>query len=190
MDSTNRLRGTRTYLVGAMDRVPDAGAGWRERITPPLVERGITVLNPCQKPIDVGVEDDDAREKIEVYKQSGQFERIKEEFGVIRTVDLRCVDVSDFIIASVDLDVHACGTYEEITTANNQKKPVLVWCQQGKHNIPNWLFFMLPHQHIFGDLDGLMEYVQHVDTCPDAVDHHKRWFFFDRNETGAIECVT
>ena len=189
MDSTNRLRGTRTYLVGAMDRVPDSGAGWREMITPPLTEMGITVLNPCRKPIDVGVEDDDARDKIEEYKLSGQFARIKDEFGVIRTVDLRCVDVSDFIVASIDLDVHACGTYEEITTANSQKKPVLVWCQQGKASVPNWLFFMLPHQHIFGSLESLMRYLEYVDTCSE-VEHHKRWFFFDRNETGFIECTT
>jgi hypothetical protein len=189
MDSVSRLRGTRTYLVGAMDRVPDGGAEWRQRVTPFLEGKGITVLNPCEKPIDVGVEDDEARDKIEKYKQTGKFSRIKSEFGVIRTVDLRCVDISDFIVASIDLDVHACGTYEEIAIANSQKKPVLVWCQQGKINVPNWLFFMLPHQHIFGDLDSLVEYIDHVDTCRDEVDHHKRWFFFNRNNTGAIQSI-
>lgn len=33
MDLTNNLQGMRTYLVGAMDRVPDGGIQWREKIT-------------------------------------------------------------------------------------------------------------------------------------------------------------
>ena len=184
MDSVSRLRGTRVYLVGAMDRVPDSGAGWRQRITPFLEGKGITVLNPCEKPIDVGVEDDEARDKIEKYKQEGEFSRIRSEFGVIRTVDLRCVDISDFIVASIDLDVHACGTYEEIAVANSQKKPVLVWCQQGKAAAPNWLFFMLPHQHIFDSMENLMGYLAYVHKHKGEVDHYKRWFFFNKDKMG------
>ena len=91
------------------------------------------------------------------------------------------VDISDFIIASIDIDVHACGTYEEITTANSQKKPVLVWCQQGKENAPNWLFFMLPHEHIFGSLDDLLEYLLNLSSGRDDR-HFKRWFFFDKEK--------
>ena len=30
----NRLEGMRTYLAGAMDRVPDEGVVWRDRMTP------------------------------------------------------------------------------------------------------------------------------------------------------------
>ena len=178
--SAGKLRNTRTYLIGAMDRVPDSGEGWRERITPMLEHMGITVLNPCKKPIDVGIEDEDARHWIEYYKETGQYEKIKDQYSVIRTVDLRCVDVSDFMVASIDLDVHACGTYEEITTANSQKKPVLVWCQQGKEHAPNWLFFMLPHEHIFGSLEDLLEYLHDVSTGKDQ-EHYKRWFFFNRD---------
>ena len=182
----NRLRGTRTYLVGAMDRVPDVGKGWREEVTPTLEDMGVTVLNPCEKPIDIGVEDDETRELIEFYKRTGRFDLIREKFGIIRAVDLRCVDISDFIVASIDLDVHACGTYEEITLANRQKKPVLVWCQQGKKNAPNWLFFMLPHEHIFSSMEELMDYLSFINSN-EEVDHHKRWFFFNRNSVGGIE---
>ena len=128
----NNLNNMRTYLVGAMDRVKDGGVEWRELITPWLEGMGIIVLNPCDKPIDVGVEDENTRADIEYLKSTGQFNKVKEKYSVIRTLDLRCVDISDFIIASIDTDVHACGTYEEITTANRQKKPILVWCKQGK----------------------------------------------------------
>ena len=175
-----KLTGMRTYLAGAMDRVADGGVGWSTRITPILKSMGVTVLNPCDKPVEVGLEDESTRFEIERLKQSGHFEEIRKRYGVIRTLDLRCVDISDFIIASIDTDVHACGTYEEIAVANSQKKPVLVWSQQGKNNAPNWLFFMLPHQHIFGSIHDLLEYLINVDSGRD-IKHYKRWFFFDQN---------
>jgi len=177
----SKLEGMRTYLAGAMDRVPDGGTGWRNRITPMLKSLGVTVFDPCDKPIEVGIEDESVRNDIEHLKKTRQFDKIRDEYRVIRTLDLRCVDISDFIIASIDIDVHACGTYEEITTANSQKKPVLVWCQQGKENAPNWLFFMLPHEHIFGSLDELLEYL--IDLSAGRDDRHfKRWFFFDKEK--------
>lgn len=176
----NRIRGMRTYLAGAMDRVSDGGVVWRHKITPLLESKGVVVLNPCDKPVEVGIEDSDTRVNIESLKENDEYSKIKKEYGVIRTLDLRCVDISDFLIASIDIDVHACGTYEEISLANSQKKPVLIWCQQGKRLAPNWLYFMLPHQHIFGSIDDLMQYLDYVDSCKDEIEHHKRWFFFDR----------
>lgn len=183
MDSMNNLRGLRTYLVGAMDRVPDGGITWRKRISGMLQKMGITVIDPCDKPINGIVEDEETRHWIEYYKETGQYDKIKEKFAIIRSADLRCVDVSDFIIAHIDLDIHACGTYEEIVTANRQKKPVLVWCKQGKHNAPNWLFFMLPHEHIFGSLSDLLKYLDYVDQEQNIKDL-KRWFFFKYNKIG------
>ena len=170
----------RTYVAGAMDRVADGGVGWRNRISPMLKSMGVTVLNPCDKPVEVGIEDSQTRGEIERLKSSRQYDKIRKTYGVIRTLDLRCVDISDFIIASIDINVHACGTYEEVSVANSQKKPVLIWCQQGKENAPNWLFFMLPHQHIFGSLDELLEYLANVHSGRDH-NHYKRWFFFDQN---------
>lgn len=181
MDSVNNLIGMRTYLVGAMDRVPDGGIGWRQRITGLLMKLGITVIDPCNKPIDGVVEDAETRYWIDYYKESEQYDKIKDKFGIIRNADLRCVDISDFIIAHIDLDVHACGTYEEIVTANRQKKPVLVWCQQGKKQAPNWLFFMLPHEHIFNSLSEIMSYLDNINNEPD-VTKLKRWFFFKYNK--------
>ena len=37
----NRLKNSLCYLCGAMDRVEDGGAGWRENITPKLKEMGV-----------------------------------------------------------------------------------------------------------------------------------------------------
>ena len=52
---------------------------------------------------------------------------------------------------------------------------------RGKKHAPNWLFFMLPHEHIFGSLESLIGYLRHVDSDED-VEHHKRWFFFDQSK--------
>lgn len=173
----NNLKGMRAYLVGAMDRVPDGGVQWREYITPLLSEMNISVINPCKKPVENAKEDDSTRDVIEYYKQSGKFEKIRTEYAHIRNSDLRCVDVSDFIIAQIDMNVHMCGSYEEIVTANRQKKPILVWCKQGKRQAPNWLFFMLPHEHIFGTVEELLLYLWEVNMASDT-SLLKRWFFF------------
>ena len=85
----------------------------------------------------------------------------------IRNVDLRMVDISDFIIANIDLDVHACGTYEEIVTANRQKKPIIVRMKQGKSHAPDWLLGMLGSSHnmIFETLlDTFLTEVDHIQT--------------------------
>jgi hypothetical protein len=175
MDSINNLKNTRTYLVGAMDRVKDGGITWRSQITPKLKAMGIKVIDPCKKTHIISEED--ARHWIEHYKDLKQYDKIRNEFGFIRSADLRCVDVSDFIIAHIDLSVHACGTYEEIVTANRQKKPILVWCEQGKQNAPNWLFFMLPHEHIFSSMQDLLDYVNHINTI-EQTNTLERWLFF------------
>jgi hypothetical protein len=178
MDSINNLKNTRTYLVGAMDRVKDGGIGWRQRVTPILESMNVKVLDPCNKPINGIKEDSSTREKIELYKKTEQYHKIKEEYSVIRNADLRCVDISDFIIAHIDIDIHACGSYEEIVTANRQKKPVLIWCEQGKKNAPNWLFFMLPHEHIFNSMEEVIEYLNSINQC-DNTSTLKRWFFLE-----------
>jgi hypothetical protein len=178
MDSINNVNGMSTYLVGAMDRVADGGVTWRQKITPILTKMGIRVLDPCSKPINGVSEDNETRWWIDYYKETQQYSKIREKFGNIRSADLRCVDVSDFIIAHIDLNVHACGTYEEIVTANRQKKPVLIWCEQGKHNAPNWLFFMLPHEHIFSSITEIIIYLNFINTSIDTK-NLKRWFFFN-----------
>lgn len=180
MDSLNNLKHMRTYLVGAMDRVPDGGVGWREKITNSLEEMNIKVFNPCKKPINSIKEDEQTRIWIDYYKETEQYDKIKKHYGSIRNADLRCVDVSDFIIAQVDIKVHMCGSYEEIVTANRQKKPILVWCKQGKSQAPNWLFFMLPHEHIFSSIEELINYLQYVDKTTE-LKKLKRWFFFKEN---------
>lgn len=177
----NNLADSRTYLVGAMDRVKDGGRTWRASITPFLKDLKIQVINPCSHLIGKIEEGVNTREIIDEYKKTGQYQKIRDEYSKIRNADLRCVDISDFIICHLDIDVHMCGSYEEIVTANRQKKPILIWCEQGKQNAPNWLFFMLPHEHIFSSMNELIEYIELINTS-NLSDINERWFFINRNK--------
>jgi hypothetical protein len=174
----NRLKNSLCYLCGAMDRVKDGGTGWREYISDRLKEISVGVLNPCDKPTPYAQEDDNFRDRLESLKQSNKFDLVAKEMKPIAAVDLRMVDICHFVVMSVDLDVHMCGSYHESFVAANQKKPVLVMCNQGKENAPNWLFGVLPHSHIFSSWNELLEYVNHINK-DEIVDHLNRWRFFD-----------
>ena len=96
----------------------------------------------------------------------------------IRSVDLRLVDISDFIIVNLDLDVHPCGTLEEIFWANRQKKPIIVHMVQGKVHTPDWLFGTIPHQMIFSNWEDIREYLKHINS-DENIDTYNRWYFLN-----------
>ncbi len=173
----NRLKNQRVYLAGAMDRVADRGATWRDNITPFLEQKGVVVFNPITKPTTTGMEDNDSHVIKTKLKASERYDELSEMMKVIRRVDLRLVDISDFLIVNLNLDIHPCGTYEEIFWANRQKKPIIVHMEQGKNKTPDWLFGTIPHQMIFSNWDELKNYLSHIDNS-ENIDTHKRWYFF------------
>jgi nucleoside 2-deoxyribosyltransferase len=174
----NRLNNQRVYLAGAMDRADDRGNGWRDKITPDLENFGIIVFNPIKKPTNIGMEDNQTHQLKKSLKSSGNYDDLSSIMKTIRSVDLRLVDISDFLIVNLDLDIHPCGTYEEIFWANRQKKPILIHMVQGKHNAPDWLFGTIPHQMIFSSWDDLKSYLHHINS-DEAFEDYKRWYFFN-----------
>lgn len=175
----NRLLNNRCYMIGPMDRVHDGGIEWRKELTPWLENLGIIVLDPTNKKAECEVkEDGNTRLEIQQLKDEGRFDEIRPKYKNVRNVDLRYCSVSDFVIARVDIDVHMCGSYEEITQCNRSKLPVLIWCVGGKQRCPNWLLFMLPHQHIFGSLEELQEYLLHINS-DEEIDLLGRWQFLN-----------
>jgi nucleoside 2-deoxyribosyltransferase len=178
MKKINRLNKQRVYLAGAMDRVPDRGVTWRDNITPFLEQMGIIVFNPIIKPSKTGKEDEDSHVIKTKLKNSERYEELEDMMKTIRRVDLRMVDISDFLIVNLDLDTHPCGTYEEIFNANRGKRPILMHVEQGKKNAPDWLFGTIPHQMIFSDWIDLKNYLVHIDS-DENIECYKRWQFFD-----------
>ena len=62
--------------------------------------------------------------------------------------------------------------------AIQQKKPLLVVCEQGVNSMPNWMFGVMPVEHMFNSWEELISYLGDVNTGKDK-EHHKRWRFFD-----------
>lgn len=174
----NRLKNQRVYLAGAMDRVADRGNGWRDNITPFLENLGIVVLNPIKKPTLIGQEDEQTHKYKVKLKLEKNYDELSQLMKVIRSIDLRLVDISDFLIVNLDLDTHPCGTYEEIFLANRSKKPVVVHMQQGKQKAPDWLFGTIPHQMIFSNWDDLKKYIEYIN-IHSQIEHFNRWRFFN-----------
>ena len=193
----NRLFGTRTYLVGAMDRVADGGVEWRENITPFLNSLGIVVFNPCDKPLNdeglAALETAESRAARESAKKAGDLKRAAREMKPIRATDLRMVDITDFLIVNIDINVHACGTYEEVTTANRQRKPILIHVEGGRVNTPDWLLAVLGEKAVddmtFDNWGDMKDYLNVINSCNDRVidnmNNHNRWVFFDLERINA-----
>lgn len=174
----SRLKNQRVYLAGAMDRVSDRGATWRDNITPFLNNLGIIVFNPITKPTDIGLEDQESHSVKTKLKQQHRYDELSSMMKTIRSVDLRLVDISDFLIVNLDLNVHPCGTLEEIFLANRQKKPIIIHMVQGKDQTPDWLFGTIPHQMIFSTWQDIKVYLTHINSS-ENIDTYKRWYFFD-----------
>lgn len=173
----NNLKDMLCYSVGPIDRVEGAGKEWRLELDTWLPQLGVKHLNPHNKPFKGPSESDEDRQKVNELKKIKAFERIKQIYGNIRKVDLRCVDLSSFLIARIDVDVHMCGTYEEITTANRQKKPILCHVVQGVEHTPSWLIYQLPEWSFFDSMDEIKRYLNGVNTA----DHYwldERWTIF------------
>lgn len=174
----NRLKNQRVYLAGAMDRVADRGSTWRDNITPFLQELGVIVFNPIKKPSSEGSEDNETHATKLKLKYQGRYDELSSMMRTIRAVDLRLVDISDFMIVNLNLDHHACGTYEEMSLANRSKKPILVHIEQGKQHTPDWLFGTVPHQWFFSEWSDLRSYLLHVNN-DENIEHYNRWRFFN-----------
>ena len=169
-----KLKGSRCYLSGAMEMLQDNGEQWRADLTPFLQNLGVVVLDPCDKPIDVAVEDHDRWVAERTYRQ---YDKLAKEIRVLRCVDLRMVDVCDFVIVNLNNDIRTCGTWEEIFLANREKKPVIFHLTPGKRECPLWLFGTFPHQMMFDSWAEVKHYLCEVDMG--MVPSVDRWLLFD-----------
>ena len=178
----NRLQGNRCYLCGPMDRCADNGETWRQRIKLDLADLGIVWLDPTRKPTHLAIESAESRKRLADAKEAGEFDFVCEQMRVIRSVDLRLVDVADFLVVHIDTEIYSFGTIEEIATANKQKKPIIVHVEQGKSATPNWLLGMLPHEMIFSTWNEAYTYLRSISRDP-IFNRLKRWQFFSFQET-------
>lgn len=136
----NHLKGTRVYLSGPMDfvasRATEKKYGWRTRVSQFLKSYGVTVFDPWNKPQIRGLHEygrEDVK-SIEV-RDKWTFDPGKKgiqdrgecatSFWETMHIDLRMVDISDFVIAYCPTNIYSVGTVHEIVVARQQRKPVL-----------------------------------------------------------------
>lgn len=175
-----RLIGMSCYLCGPIDKCPEGGAPWRERLTPLLNEMGIVVLDPLRKPVNSGLEDDDHRAVRRMLLHDGRYDEFREIMKKVRAVDLRLVDHADFLVVYYDTAVAMCGTYEELFLANRQKKPVLLVCPQGLMAINDWLWGTLPHREFFDNFESVLSYIRAINAGDTPFSN--RWVFIEPNK--------
>ena len=134
------LNGARVYLSGPMDfvasRAEEKKNGWRVRVKQFLQSYGAIVFDPWEKPKvrglhEYGKEDVASiktREKW-TFEDSKKGAKIRAEcaqsFWETMHIDLRMVDISDFVIAYCPTNIYSVGTPHEIVVARQQHKPVL-----------------------------------------------------------------
>ncbi len=179
MAEPNRRRGAACYLAGPMTDCADLGIGWRESIIPELKAMGVVVLDPTNKPIDIGREGKAEREHFKAMREAGDLEGVRQFMKVIRRVDLRCVDLSSFLIVRLD-GTPTMGTFEEIAMGVREQKPVLIWLDgtYSKANVNAWLLSQVPLEYIFESREELLDYLHRID---DSIDHpeDRRWMLFN-----------
>jgi hypothetical protein len=178
----NNLKDMRCYLVGAIDLAKDKGKGWRNEVTPTLRSFGIKVMDPCRKPMASTLLNEESPEYFlykQKLKQEERYDELTDLMKPVRSIDLAMVDRSDIILAAIDITIHACGTYEELSWAARCKKPTIVVSAQGKKYLPDWLFAMHPHRLFFNSFVDAFDYLNYIDKTPqDKIETLGRWKFF------------
>jgi len=178
----NNLAGMRCYLAGAMENTSDNGSKWREQVKQNLSYLGIQWLDPYHKPIEYGRENQGDFAEMKKKRSCGEFVSIRKFMQKIRAVDLRMVDVSDFLIVYLDPDIPTFGTHEEVARAASQNKPVIVMIKGGIQKAPLWWFAMLDWRLFFTSWKAVQEYLEtisriagaHMASASDG-----RWLPFD-----------
>ena len=153
-----------TYLAGNIHSTSnnDYGVGWRDKITPIVEDRfKVKVINPCKDG------EGDSKQDQLYFRQlikERKFVELKEEFYKVIRKDLKAVDKADFIIFYHNPKIPTIGTIHEVINAANQKKPVLIVCDEDNIDHLNpWLLTIIKPQWLFTTWDAMIEYLDGVN---------------------------
>ena len=188
----NRLRNHICYLAGSIDQSKDIGRGWREDITPFLNQLGIGVFNPCNKPVDNAKVQEDEKfvEHINELKRLGYHAYAQKEMQEIVRIDLKLVDLANFLILNIIPDVHMCGSYAEQTLACFQRKPIIIHCAAGVHHIPNWLYGICDPELFFDSWSAVQLYITDIALGDKVNDNDSKWRFLDYDKVFGRKVVS
>ena len=127
----------RAYLAGAMERAPDRGRAWRERVVALLAEMGHGSFNPCEEELVVCSEEE--RSCFRDWKAAGH-ERFVPMMRRIVEHDLAALAGSDYVICLWDEHAQwSGGTPSEVTVARVWDKPVYVVRAMERSEMSSWV---------------------------------------------------
>jgi nucleoside 2-deoxyribosyltransferase len=181
---SDRLSNLRCYLAGPIDYAEDDGVGWRKEISKWLLERNVVVLDPCDKKISNAKYSEIDEEKVKMFdlKNTGRYYELTRRMKEIVHMDLRMVDVSDFIIVYLNPAITMFGTIHELINSIHQRKPTLVVIEGGRSNASNWLFGIMDYNFMFDDFESLTTFLGQIDNNTIDADL-SRWVFFEKTQT-------
>jgi hypothetical protein len=159
------LKNKTVYLAGSIHHNDeDSGVTWREQLTPKLECFDLNVIDPCKKTLNGVGEIGNDKSLLKALIKNKDFKTVKELFFPILKSDLRCVDLSHFIIVNYRPSIRHVGTIHEIVMANIEKKPILLFYPE--HELMDfnpWLACLVKEQHIFNNWDDMLCYLNEVD---------------------------
>jgi hypothetical protein len=155
------LNGTTCYLSYPMES-DWISSEWVSKIKPELAAMGVNIFDPGDKPSEFGTLNRE-QEIINRYVEEGNWNALSVVMKKINRIDLRMVDKSDFLIARVSNKVPMAGAIHEIINADLQKKPVLIYCPDGKSCVNKWLFGFLDHTLFFDEVSKIVEYLKYIN---------------------------
>lgn len=157
------LKGKTVYLAGPIHDSIDDGKGWRDMITPRLIDEfGIIVTDPTHKTIYGEVSDD--KNLFNKLAAERKFDELRDKFWPVIRKDLRMVDKADFIIALYSPNVKMCGTLHELCISQQERKPTLIYCKDSEAGEINpWILTFAKKGCFFTDWEKIFEYLREVD---------------------------
>jgi len=130
-------RRARVYLAGAMERAPDRGRAWRERLRPLLDELGHDRFDPCEEELLVVAAEE--RDSFREWKAAGD-ERFVPMMRRIVAHDLAALESSDYVICFWDEHAQwSGGSPSEVTLAHVWNKPVYIVRAMPLADMSSWV---------------------------------------------------
>lgn len=151
----------KAYLAGPIEYEADAGKGWREDITPRLLELGIEALDPTTGCGEETPADWDQREQAVIAaKQASNWPELTKLMRRVWIMNKNGVDVADMVIVYCRDDARLAGTIREMHEAYEYHKPIFLVVAGDARKLKSHILYMaLRRGQIFQNFDELLAYL-------------------------------
>lgn len=135
-----KLDRTWGYLSGGIENAKDHGVNWRRHMIQLVHNAGLDIwlVDPTDKPEELGINEE--QEYQSNLQKTGKFRELQAFVSEYRRLDIRSVDLSDFLVVVIDPTIPQWGTADETYFAESQHKPTFFICEGGLYRLPKWLF--------------------------------------------------